>query len=125
MTRNLRHLVPTEYEECCWLASWLDLHNIFYIHIPNEGKRSPREGARLKRIGLKPGVADYLILDSPPAMPSRKGTWIELKRKGGKPTAEQLDFLADAKSCGFCSFVCEGGEEAATILQEVYGYGRR
>ena len=125
MTRNLRHLVPTEYEECCWLVSWLDLHNIFYIHIPNEGKRSPREGARQKRIGLKPGVSDYLILDSPPAYPERKGVWIELKRKGGKPTKEQFDFLVKAENRGYSVFCCEGGEEAARKLKEQYGYGGR
>src|SRR3990167_8029165 len=64
--------VATEEQEAFWLASWLTLNDVFFIHIPNEGKRSPRAGARLKRMGLLPGASDFFILDSPPALPLLK-----------------------------------------------------
>ena len=117
--------VATEEQEAFWLASWLTLNDVFFIHIPNEGKRSPRAGARLKRMGLLPGASDFFILDSPPALPLLKGVWVELKRHGGKPTDEQLQFLTHADHRGYGAFWIAGGEAAAEKLKTVYGYGRR
>ena len=33
-----------------------------FRHVPNEGKRSPAEGARLKHMGMLPGFGDFVIL---------------------------------------------------------------
>src|SRR3990167_6645049 len=48
--------VATEEQEAFWLASWLTLNDVFFIHIPNEGKRSRRaaqaHGTAARGIGL-------------------------------------------------------------------------
>lgn len=58
----------------------------WFLHIANEGKRTPAEGAHLKRLGMMPGAADLMIV-SPAGV-----FWLELKAKGQKPTPEQFVF---------------------------------
>jgi hypothetical protein len=106
------------------LAEWLKLHKIFALHIPNEGKRSFQEGLMLKALGLEPGAADYLILQSPPDLPGCKGVCIEMKSKTGKATDAQSAWLIRAREHGFLAQVCNSGEEAIRVLQGL-GYGRR
>lgn len=67
------------------------------IHIPNEGKRSVVTGVRLKKQGLRPGVADLLV---PCARGGWIGAWVELKAHGKKPTADQAAFLARMAKLG-------------------------
>ena len=35
---------------------------MIYFSLPNEGKRSPRTGRELKRMGLRPGAADLCVV---------------------------------------------------------------
>lgn len=106
------------------LAEWLRLHKIFALHIPNEGKRSFQEGLMLKALGLEPGAADYIILQSPPDLPGCKGVCIEMKSKTGKATDAQKEWLTKARANGFLAQVCNSGEEAITALKKL-GFGRR
>jgi|ERR1700741_1045619 len=34
---------------------------LLFFHVPNGGRRNPREGARFKAMGVRPGVADILL----------------------------------------------------------------
>jgi hypothetical protein len=124
---------PTEHQEAVKLSGWLAARGIFFLHIPNEGKRSPIAGARLKREGMIPGAPDYLIFSMPnPDEPNVyneqvgvvHGVAIELKRIGGRPTAEQLRFLKQLGNHGWITRICYGADDAITCL-EVLGYGRR
>jgi hypothetical protein len=72
----------------------------YAIHIPNEGKRSPRLGAQLKKEGMLPGVSDIFI---PMARGGWYGLWFELKSRGKKPTGEQYDFLAAMAAQGYAT----------------------
>ena len=49
-------------------------------HVPNEGKRTWRTGARLKSEGLKPGVPDICL---PVARGKYHGLYVELKLVAG------------------------------------------
>lgn len=62
----------------------------YVIHIPNESKRTPRYGARLKRMGMKSGASDLFI-----ALPRHgyHGAWIEIKTTKGKLTQSQNNFM--------------------------------
>lgn len=59
--------VPTESEEQQLVFEWAQVARIGYpelellFHIPNEGKRAPKTGARLKREGLKKRGSRYLF----------------------------------------------------------------
>ena len=59
-------------------------------HAANEGKRSVRAGADLKRQGMKPGVSDICL---PYAAGGFNNLYIELKVGSNKATEEQLTFI--------------------------------
>lgn len=119
--------VPTEAVEQERLFIWADLHkwkwpeleNLY--HIPNEGKRSKRTGARLKRQGLKSGVPDLCL---PVARCGCHALYIEMKRmKDGRPTKDQLDWINRLTQQGNMALVCQGWEQAAEVM-EAYMEGR-
>ncbi len=87
------------------------------FHIPNQkGTRSTREMARLKKMGVKAGVADYL-LSVPRFTPVLfHGLYLELKAKNGRPSGEQKQFDKEATEHGYCYRVCEGWEAARDCL---------
>lgn len=51
-------IIPTEEQEQLALVQWLELHEIKYTHVPNEGKHKVQYRAKQKRLGVKPGVPD-------------------------------------------------------------------
>jgi len=62
----------------------------WWTHFPSGELRTDRTGALLKRMGLKPGVADFLLIS-----PEGKPHWMELKRGNlGRTTEEQEAFAA-------------------------------
>src|SRR5208337_192480 len=95
--RQMRHL---EDAESMALIAWRDLHVRKHkelrllAHIPNGGYRNVREAARLKKMGVLPGVSDYFLpvpMAVNGAMPKRSfhrseyhGLWIELKSAAGR-----------------------------------------
>lgn len=121
----MTEIIPTEEQEQLALVQWLELHEIKYTHVPNEGKHKVQYRAKQKRMGVKPGVPDILIFDRPPLYPENVGVAIELKRqKGGRVTPEQTTWLEDLKTRGWAVAVCRGAMEAIRFLQEL-GFGGR
>lgn len=59
----------------------------FIVHLPQEGKRDPRTGAYLKRMGWKPGLADLMIFGA-----AWRVGFMEVKLDGGKLTPAQEAF---------------------------------
>lgn len=104
------------------LIQWADLTVIngrrvgdYLVHVPNEGKRGPKAASEFKRAGGRAGYPD-LILD----LPSGKwhGLRIEMKAKGGKPTAAQLKWIERLRGAGYRAEVCYGFEEARLCITE-------
>lgn len=84
-------------------------------HIPNEGRRTAREGARLKAMGLKSGVPDLCL---PVARGAFHALYIELKApKNGRITEHQKEWLNGLALAGNDTHVCYGWEEAAEVLR--------
>ncbi len=84
------------------------------IHIPNEGKRSPRYGKLLKDMGMRKGVFDLLITMG---RHDYIGAWIELKSKHGKLTEEQMVFQNDMRAQNYFTAVCYSIEEAIQTIE--------
>lgn len=96
----------------CMEGRWPELRMLY--HIPNEGKRSRKTGARLKAEGLKSGVPDICL---PVARGGHHGLYIELKRrKDSKVTKEQLEWIADLVAQGYVAAVCRGCDEAISLI---------
>lgn len=86
--------------------------------IPNDGKRSWKEGARFKRRGLKPGMPDtHLPKPSPNGYHS---LYIELKRKirPAPVTADQAEKIYELNQEGNYACVCIGWEKAWQVIQD-------
>ena len=108
---------PTEQQEAEVLAAYLRLKGYKFTHIPNETGSDPRARARavrMKRAGVSRGFPDYLVFAN-----GRRFA-IELKRrKGGKTTPEQLDWLGVLDKYGFNVKVCNGAEEAIEFIKAI------
>lgn len=104
------------------LIQWADLTVIngrrvgdYLVHVPNEGKRGPKAASEFKRAGGRAGYPD-LILELP------AGEWhglrIEMKAKGGKPTAAQLEWIERLRGAGYRAEVCYGFDEARIVVMD-------
>jgi len=90
----------------------------FMYHTPNGGSRNVIEAVNLKAQGVRSGVPDICL---PVPKGKYHGLYIELKRYGGKPTAEQLDYIAFLKSQGYyAEWIC-GNEMAIEAIKWYLG----
>ncbi len=107
----------TEYQECVDLARWLDARRVIYTHVPMGGYRRAGEAYKLKAIGTKAGVPDYLIFS--PSF-TYSGIAIEMKRQEkGRVSFAQKQWLADLELAGWSCHVCAGFEEARIVLTDL------
>lgn len=110
---------PRRYAEAALqkaVAGWLLIAGVpgmIWFHVPNEGQRTPRTGAFLKSLGMRPGVADLVII-----MPGGKAYFLELKAKGQKQTPEQIAFAADCGICGCHYAMVDNIDDAIHVLRE-------
>jgi hypothetical protein len=81
--------------------------------IPNDGIRTPAQGAKFKRRGLRPGMPDICL---PYSSSGFHALYIELKTKIGKPTATQLQCIANLRKAGNAAYVAYGWEHAWEII---------
>lgn len=120
-------IAPSETIEQIAVVKHLDLvkyngRPLQFTAIPNGGKRDPKTAAILKHMGVKPGVSDILIFDSPPNYPLMKGAALEMKKlKGGTVSDEQKDWLRYFDSNSWVTGVAGGQDEALKLLKE-WGY---
>lgn len=82
-------------------------------HAANEGKRSARAGAELKRQGMKPGVSDICL---PYASGKYNNLYVELKVGNGKASDNQLKFVDMINSIGGKAVVVYGSEAAIELI---------
>lgn len=83
-------------------------------HIPNGGKRGKAEAIRFKAEGVKSGVPDICL---PVARLGYHGLYIELKRrKGGKVSEEQNEWIGALNGQGYAAVVCRGWESAKEFI---------
>lgn len=132
--RIIKTPVPTEDEEQSVVRAYLDRIGILWCHVPNAagivgGEKDGRRIAKLVKLrdmGQKKGVPDILIFERPTtglrAHDRIPGAVIEMKRrKGGRLSPEQKEWLAHFERVGWLTAVCRGADEAITQLQE-WGY---
>lgn len=116
---------PTEGEEQATLFHWADMVKGKYpelqllFHIPNGGERRKSEAARMKAEGVKAGVPDLFL---PVARVNYHGLFIEMKRrKGGRVSDEQREWIGNLLANGYAVEVCRGWEEAKDAIENYLG----
>lgn len=114
-------VIPTEDEEQAFIISWAKINENRYpelsllYHIPNEGKRSEREGSRMKRLGLRRGIPDLCL---PVARGKYHGLYIELKAQDGRVTKEQNEYISDLVRHGYYARICFGADAAVKTIEK-------
>lgn len=110
--------ITTEDAEQEAVIEYCDLKRIVCVHIPNESKRSPSYGAKMKRMGLRKGFPDMFI---PIARKGYHALFVELKRdRTCKPTKEQLLWIDYLNKQGYRATVCYGAGEAIGEIEEYF-----
>lgn len=122
----MQHL---EHEHQCALISWAHRVRLapasdvepgatvgyYLLAIPNGGRRSAREGARLKAEGVKPGVSDMLL---PLRRGGFAGLWLELKAPGEKPNPRQREWIERMNRAGYFATWCDSWDKAAQVITD-------
>ena len=111
----LIHKTPPEIEVHVMIADVLRFAVVpgwLWWHTPNGELRDKITAARLKRMGVKPGVSDFLLLS-----PDGDFHALELKREGKSPTGDQCDFLQSVANAGCLSAWVDNFDDAVTILR--------
>ena len=123
MTREMQG--PCEEIEQTCLFRWAALESgahpeLALLHaIPNGGKRSKSEAARMKAAGVKPGVPDMFL---PVAREGCHGLYIELKRRdGGRVSTEQTAWMDALARQGYKTALCHGWDAAREEIQRYLG----
>jgi len=100
-----------------YLALAAPSRGFIFFSVPGEALGSARSGAgigrmvKLKRMGLRSGVADLVIVKDGHVY------FLELKRRLGKQSANQLVFEADAIRSGADYAVAHSFDEAVNVLK--------
>lgn len=114
--------VGSEYAHQVSVFIWAALHQqkhpaLKWLHaIKNEEKSgSAIVGAKFKASGVKSGVSDLFL---PTLASSLAGLFIEMKKPGGKPSLEQLEFGCDMVAEGYAFIICDTWEKAVFAIIE-------
>jgi hypothetical protein len=85
---------------------------VLYWHSANGGKRQISEAAKLKRMGVVPGIPDLFIL--------RAGDLyaLELKTEVGKLSDDQKHMLAELAKAGAITATAYGLDHALALLEQ-------
>lgn len=84
-----------------------------WFHVPNGEQRTKSAGGRLKRMGVKAGVSDFLLVSPTGGMLHA----LELKRRGLKPTMIQMQFLGQVNAAGGKGAWVDTFDEAVMALK--------
>ena len=118
---NMKYKERCEDTEQALFIQWCNHHEDIYPdlhylhHIPNGGKRDPREAGKLKQMGVKRGVPD---LSLPVPKGRYIGLYIEMKYKDNVPTKEQADWLNALTQTGHYCCICYSAAGAVKITEE-------
>lgn len=128
-----------EDQHCEAFANWLEVNKLKFTHIANENsmswvdsKSAMIAGARAKRIGLRKGIPDFVVLTpkgvvwvemKDPKKKLKQGDaiegWTENQKERGGLKREQYEWiLAINKTPGTQAQVCYGADEAVKFISK-------
>lgn len=119
-TNPKRKQRESEIQQAC--VRWFDCQHPKYrlnLHsIPNEGARTPANGARIKKMGRRKGVADlFLALPHYYVVGTYHGCYIEVKRPGEKQSPEQIAFQQAVEKQGYRYALVTSTDEFIKLIE--------
>jgi len=115
---------PEQVSEKClqyhcqqWLEKSGVWRRLLIFHVANERMGSIGAAMHFKRMGVLPGVADYL------AFPPGRAVAIELKDEDGKQRKGQPEFEARWKAASHTYVVCRTLEEFQSVITPLMLFG--
>lgn len=99
-----------------WILLTEPMHPIlkWLTHIPNGGKRSKGEGGKLKAMGVRKGLVDFML---PRKHLGWQGLAVELKSPDGRLTVEQREWLEALGSDGYLTAECRTLDEFQGVVK--------
>lgn len=92
------------------------------FHVPNGGTRGKAEAGRFRAEGVKAGVPDLFL---PVAISPWHGCFVEMKRrKGGRVSSEQRQWIDALREQGYYAAVAYGAEDAIAIIKQYMESGK-
>lgn len=88
--------------------------------IPNGGKRSAQNGARLKGEGLRSGIPDLCLAVPVPVNGGRPrhGLYVEMKAWTGRVSVEQVELIQALRNQGYECVVARGFDQATRAITQ-------
>ena len=108
---------PKEWQIHSYVADLLAVrakNRVLWFHVPNEGQRAPKTGAFLKRLGMLPGVSDFVIVIEGLAY------FLEIKTTTGRRSSQQIVFAQSAREAG-AGYAVANTPEAAELVLDGWG----
>lgn len=87
--------------------------SVLWFHVPNGAKMSPITKSIMKSMGAKAGVPDFVLVVR------GKIYFLEVKKPGGEPSADQVKFRADAELAGARVMVADNENEVTEYLKAI------
>ena len=87
------------------------VRGLVWFAVPNGEARSKVTGARLKALGVRPGVADFAM-----TLPGGRSAYLELKSPTGRPSPEQRVFRSEVENAGALYAIARTPEQVQEIL---------
>ena len=84
-------------------------------HVPNGMHSSPKECAKMKKIGLHSGVCDYWVLLSTGIIVA-----IEFKTSVGIASQQQMKFIHNLQKCNIPVEICRDTYTAVQFVKKIY-----
>jgi hypothetical protein len=84
-----------------------------WTHIGHGERREARTAAKLKAMGVQAGWPDFIFI-----APDGMSYFLELKRKGGRPSLTQQNFSDWCYSCHIAHCTAYNIDEAITFLRD-------
>lgn len=124
MNKRATRQINTSEDQIC-IAFWQEIClrklDSYVIKLEHKAKRNVWEGVKLKKMGLRKGVADYFVLSPNLAT---KGLWLEFKTKIGKQSPEQMSFAEQVRNLDYVYKIARSSAEGVKYVKQWVKYGK-
>lgn len=114
MSNRMKHIEENLQIAC---VTWFNLQysalSPYLVHVPNGGKRNAREGARFKKMGVRAGFPDLMLLVPKNGI---HALFIEMKSAGGRQADSQKKYMNILNKMCYDYVICNSFDNFVEII---------